>query len=119
MTDELTKVEGKQLEITESNGKTTIVFKKAILKGKVSSADVLNTILIAAKLQAEHYIKKLSHGAPLDLPEVKALKDLAEITKLEVATIDRPPTLSDTVTIDSVKSTLYTALTEKLSKPKE
>ena len=45
------------VEITKrEDGKTQIVFRKAILKGKVTSADVLNTILIAARLQTERYI---------------------------------------------------------------
>jgi len=113
MTEELTSQKGQQLEITEVNGKTTIVFRKAVLKGKVNQNEVLNTILIAAKLQAEYYIKKLSQGAGLDTTEIKALRDLAEITKLESKQEDIPKRL-ETVTIDEIKSNLYTRLAEKM-----
>lgn len=112
--DDVTSHQGKQLEITEKDGKTTIVFRKAILKGKVSSADVLNTILIAAKLQAEYYIKKLSSGSPLDNSEVKALRDLGEITKLE--SNDSEEVKSQTPILTEVlKSSLYDQLAEKLT----
>lgn len=110
----LTKQEAKQLEITEKDGKTTIVFRKAVLKGKVSSAEVLNTILIAAKLQAEYYIKKLSNGSPLEIAEVKALKDLGDITKLEIQQVE-PPRQQDSILTETVKASIYDVLTEKLS----
>jgi len=111
--NELTKAEGQQLEITEINGRTQIVFRKAILKGKVTQSEVLNTLLIAAKMQGEYYIKKLSKGAPLDTSEVKALKELAEITKLQC---DAPEVkkVEETVQMNDIKSVLYAALTEKL-----
>jgi len=118
-TKELTSQEGKQLEITEVNGKTTIVFRKAILKGKVSSSEVLNTILIAAKMQAEYYIKKLATGSPLEISEVKALKELGDITKLETIYQDTPRK-TEVVNIDTIKSNLYSVLAEKLeAKQKE
>jgi hypothetical protein len=91
------------------------VFRKAVLKGKVSSAEVLNTILIAAKLQAEYYIKKLSAGSPLEIAEVKALKDLGDITKLELQTVEESTSKKDSVLTDVVKSNLYEALSEKLT----
>lgn len=106
------------VEISQVNGRTQIVFKKAILKGKVSSSDVLNTILIAARMQAEKYIEKLSRGAPLEVAEVKALKELAEITKLEIAQPTKPEGFIDSASLDTVKSTLYQALTDKLSDKK-
>lgn len=117
MTDEslVTKQEAKQLEITEQNGKTTIVFRKAILKGKVTSSEVLNTILIAAKLQAEYYIKKLSSGSPLEITEVKALKDLGDITKLEVQNLKEPDNSQSNALTDNVKASIYDVLAEKLS----
>lgn len=117
MTNELTTIEKTDnVEITKrEDGRTQIVFKKAILKGKVSSADVLNTILIAARMQAEKYIDKLSRGAPLDTSEVKALKELAEITKLEVPVIDKHQTIEASADIQSVKTTLYQALTARLA----
>lgn len=114
--EELAKKEDKQVEITiREDGRQQIVFKKSILKGKVSSADVLNTVLIAARLQAEKFVEKLSRGATLDNNEIKALKELAEISKLEVKlpvqTSDNTPVT--TIDVTSVKSALYKALTEK------
>ena len=106
------------VEISQVNGRTQIVFRKAILKGKVSSSDVLNTILIAARMQAEKYIEKLSRGAPLEVQEVKALKELAEITKLEVTQPTKQEGVIDSQTLDTVKSSLYQALTDKLTGPK-
>ena len=116
MSDELTKQEAKQLEITERDGKTTIVFRKAILKGKVSSAEVLNTILIAAKMQAELYIKQLSTGTPLNTYEIKALKDLSDITKLEVPATEETKKQPESIDAVVTSRTIYDALTEKLSK---
>lgn len=113
MSDEIIKKDAQQLEIIEHTGKTTIVFRKAILKGKVTSSEVLNTILIAARMQAEMYIKKLSHGQLLEVSEVKALKELGEITKLEVSEVPQEKH-SDNVSVDIVKSTLYAALADKL-----
>lgn len=108
------------LEITpagkDPSSRTRIVFKKSVLIGKVSSADVLNAILIAARMQAEKYIEKLSRGAPLEIAEVKALKELAEITKLETPQLSRPKEQQlSAVDVDTVKSTLYQALTDKLT----
>ncbi len=114
------KSELEPVEITKrEDGRTQIVFKKAIIKGKVSSADVLNTILVAARMQAEKYIEKLSRGAPLDTTEVKALKELAEITKLEAVVPQKVDIVSDTPDMQSVKQTLYQALTARLKEPKE
>ena len=56
-----------QIVIQEINDRTHIIFKKAALKGKATNADVHNAVLIAARMQAEKYIEKLSRGAPLDL----------------------------------------------------
>jgi len=100
------------------DGRNTIIFRKAALKGKVTSEDVMNTILIAARMQAEKYVEKLSRGAPLEVSEIKALKELAEIAKIDVP--DKK-VLQDTTpieNIDKVKQTLYQALTERLSAPK-
>lgn len=110
-----TQTNDESINISQVDGRTRIVFKKAVLIGKVSSSDVLNTILIAARMQAEKYIEKLSRGAPLDVAEVKALKELAEITKLELPqTAKSEGTLNGEV-LDTVKTSLYQALTNKLS----
>lgn len=109
MSEELVE-KSEQIEVSKrEDGRHQIIFKKSILKGKVSSSDVLNTILIAARMQAEKYIIKLSKGATLDPTEVKALKELSEITKLEVSQ-PKESQNTDAVQIDTIKSTLYTAL---------
>jgi len=104
------------VSITEVDGRRQIVFKKSILKGKVTSADVLNSVLMAARMQAEMYIEKISRGTMLDTYEVKALKELADITKLEVKPEEKLGANTPTTdSLTSIKSTLYQALTEKLS----
>lgn len=111
----ITETSTENVEITKrEDGRTQIVFKKAILKGKVSSADVLNTILIAARMQAEKYIDKLSRGAPLDVSEVKALKELADITKLELPTSTKSLESVTATDVEIVKKDLYQALTARL-----
>lgn len=99
------------IEFTKrEDGRTQIVFRKSILRGKVSSADVLNVIFIAARMQAEKYVEKLSRGSPLDTTEVRALKELADITKLElIGPIHKQDTV-DTAEVDEVKESLYKAL---------
>ncbi len=111
---ELISQEGQQLEITEINGRTQIVFKKAILKGKVTQSEVLNTLLIVAKLQGEYYIKKLSKGSPLNHHEVKALKELAEIAKYDIKKEEVAPIPVKSEVLEGVKSSLYAALASKL-----
>ena len=106
------KENGQQLEITEINGRTQIVFKQAILKGKVTQEKLLNTILIAAQMHVETLVKKLSRGAPLEASEVKQLKDLAEITKLQIETPETAIT-NNTINLSS-NSELYAQLAEKL-----
>lgn len=113
--DEL-QVPNNSLEITtDESGRNKIVFRKAVLKGKVSSSDVLNTILIAARMQAEKYIEKLSRGAPLEPAEIKALKELAEITKLEIQMPQKTEGTLNGEVLQTVKTSLYQALTDKLS----
>lgn len=111
-----------QLEVTtDESGKTRIVFRKALLKGKVEKSDVMNALLIAARMQVEKYIEKLSRGSPLDPAEIKAMKELAEIIKID---IPQPAVTNNTLIlqgqdvkqIDEVKASLYEALSSKLSK---
>ena len=108
------------VNIETREGKTTIVFRKAALKGKVSSGQVLSTILIAAQMQAEKYIEKLSRGAPLDVSEIKALKELAEITKMQVVTTDIQalPAAGNQPVLDEVKAGMYKLLSERLGQNK-
>lgn len=116
---QVTEEKNEQIEIIKKGNRTEIVYKKALLKGKVSSEDVLNTLLMAARMQGEYYISKLSRGSPLDVAEVKALKELAEITKLELKTPEKKETQTTAIDIDTVKNSLYTALTEKLGGDKK
>ena len=111
--EELEK-KNEQIDVSVVNGRTQIVFKKALLKGKVSQSQVLDTLLMAAQLQAEYLVKKLSRGAPLDAAEVKMMKELSEITKL---TVETPKTekVEETTQIGEIKSALYLALTDKLN----
>lgn len=108
----------KNIDIKEVNGKTTIIFRKAALKGRVTSGQVLNTILIAAQMQAEKYIEKLSRGAPLDTNEIKALKELADITKLQLIDrqVDQLQLLPMSEETEKTKQTLYSLLAERLDK---
>jgi hypothetical protein len=111
---EIDEKKNEQIDIQEINGRTQITFKKAILKGKVSQNDLLNTIFIAAKMQGEYLVKKLSRGAPLDNAEVKQLKDLAEIAKLDIQIDTKQQNPSESIAIEGIKSALYLSLTEKL-----
>lgn len=115
-------IKTKQLEVTtDESGKTKIVFRKALLKGKVEKSDVMNALLIAARMQVEKYIEKLSRGSPLDPAEIKAMKELAEIIKIDIpqsAVTNNTLILQgqDVKQIDEVKASLYEALSNKLSK---
>ena len=112
---EIIKEMRKEIEVENINGRTVIVYNKTKLKGKATPTDVLNVALVAAKMQIEKYIEKLSRGAPLDPSEVKALTELANIAKIplpEVETLTVAPEES-TATVE-LKDTLYKALTDKL-----
>lgn len=98
---------------TRPNGRNGIILRKAKLSGKITSKNLLDTIMIAAQAQVELYIEKLSRGAPLDVTEIKALKELAEISKIDLPN-NQPLTLhTQTEGMDRLKQTLYQALTEK------
>ena len=51
----------------------------------------------------------------LDTAEVKALKELAEITKLEITQPTKPELHPNSLEAEAVKTTLYQALTDRLS----
>ena len=116
---EIIKEMRKEIEVENINGRTVIVYNKTKLKGKATPTDVLNVALVAAKMQIEKYIEKLSRGAPLEPSEVKALTELANIAKIplpEVETLTVAPEES-TATVE-LKDTLYKALTDKLKENK-
>ena len=104
----------KQVDIQEVNGRTQITFKKAILKGKVSKGQLIDTILMAAQMHAETLVKKLSRGAPLDPSDVKALKELAEIAKIEVQELQQQPVLQPVqeLSLKMLSTQIYEKLTE-------
>ncbi len=107
--------DNKILEITKlEDGRNQIIFRKSALKGKVTSSDVMNVILIAARMQAEKFVEKLSRGAPLDPGEIKSLKELAEITKIELSQPVQSTQMIQTTNMDEIKQKLYQALTEKV-----
>lgn len=112
----MTETPTKNIEISDRDGKTTIVFRKAALKGRVTSGQVLNTILVAAQMQAEKYIEKLSRGAPLDTNEIRALKELADITKLQLVDNkqDQMQLLPAPEESELAKQKLYSLLAERL-----
>lgn len=108
------EIPNKQINISEINGRTVIVSKKAVLKGKITSKEVLERILVAAGMQAEKYIEKLSRGAPLEPHEVKCLKELAEIAKIDVAEPPKPTVFVETASFKSLTSELYQGLIKKI-----
>lgn len=112
MTEDIIKP-NEQLQITQINDRTQIVFKKALFKGKVNQAQVLQTLLIAAQMQGEYYITKLSRGSPLDPAEVKCLKELAEITKLQVETPQSDIKATETPQLGDIKASILMLLSEK------
>lgn len=94
---------------------TRLRYQKRQLSQIVSSEDVLDAVLVAARLQAEKYIEKLSRGSELGPKEISALKCLAEIAKSESA-----PTRNlvigdklDTDNIKEIKKSLYATLAER------
>ena len=120
-------VKTKQLEVTtDEDGKTRIVFRKAALKGKVIKEDVMNALMIAARMQVEKYIEKLSRGAPLSVEEIRAMKDIGEIMKIDIPQSNQQVTNNTLVLsnqepkqLESVKASLYAALTNTLGNTNE
>ncbi len=96
------------------DGRDQIIYRQTALKGRATPADLMRVILIAARMQAEKFVEKLSRGAPLDPSEIKALKELADIAKVDIGSVNtntlhlEPPEV-----VDKLKQTLYQALTER------
>jgi hypothetical protein len=116
----LTKKEPQQLDIEQIEGKTKIIFKKADLKGKVSQSDIMDMALVAAHMQIQKYIEKLSRGAPLEKEEVKALTELAALSKQQVVVVEKESdfTTVGTADVQQLKSNLYKALIDKTKENK-
>lgn len=116
----ITKKEPQQLDIEQVEGKTKIVFKKASLSGKVVQSDIMDMALVAAHMQIQKYIEKLSRGAPLEKDEVKALTELAALAKQQVVVIDKSDefTTVQSTDVQQLKSNLYKALLDKTKETK-
>lgn len=114
MTD-LTTID-KQLEITKLDGKTKIVYNKAKITGSATQKDLMDMLVLAASMQAQKYVEKLSRGAPLDKDEIKSLTELAQLAKTNVVVVkdDNYETVDSTTDTQALKANLYKALTDKL-----
>lgn len=117
MTNQLEPKEN-QLSIEKVEGKTKIVFNKAKITGSASQKDLMDLVLVAANMQAQKLIEKLSRGAPLDREEIKSLTELANIAKTQIviATTERDDGFVnvDTAQVQQLKSDLYKALATKI-----
>ena len=110
-----------QLTIEKIEGKTKIVYNKAKITGNATQKDLMDLLVLAASMQAQKYVEKLSRGAPLDKDEIKSLTELAGLAKTNVVVVKEQE--SDYVTVDStkvqqLKGDLYKALTERLKEKK-
>jgi hypothetical protein len=105
-----------QVEVRQrSDGRKEIVYHRALIKGRVTPSQVMDSVLVAARMQAEQYILKMARGAPLDTKEVGALKALAEIAKTEIVTPESTTYIDVTESTDlaDAKRTLWEALQSK------
>ena len=104
------------ISIEKLKDRTVITYKKSKIIGLASTNDVMNTVLIAARMQAERYIEKLSKGETLTDKEVASLAQLASITKIapppEAQPIGQPTNHTD---IEVLKSNIYARLLDKPS----
>jgi len=109
--------EHEAIEISvREDGRSQIVYKKNTLKGTATPKEVMNMVLVAARLQAEEYVKKLSRQQSLTPFEIKALKELSDIAKNGIGGDDKATTqVVEPMALESVKANLYKALTEKIS----
>jgi hypothetical protein len=116
MTNQLEPKEN-QLSIEKIEGKTKIVFNKAKITGSASQKDLMDLVLVAANMQAQKLIEKLSRGAPLDRDEIKSLTELANIAKTQIVITtsekDDGFVNVDTAQVQQLKSDLYKALAAK------
>jgi hypothetical protein len=108
----------KAVSIEKVNDRTVITYKKSKIVGLATPADVMNSILVAARMQAEKYIEKLAKGETLTEKEVTALSQLASITKTTVI-IDthqqQTPTVQNATDIEVLKSNIFARLADKSS----
>jgi hypothetical protein len=104
----------KAISIDKLNDRTVITYKKSKIVGLATPSDVMNSVLIAARMQAEKYIEKLAKGDTLTDKEVSALAQLASITKIQTTpeAIDKL-TVTSATDVEILKSTFYAKLLEK------
>lgn len=105
-----------QLDISKINGKTRIIYNKAKIEGTATQKDLMDMLVLAATMQAQKYVEKLSRGAPLDKDEVKSLTDLANLAKTNVVVVKEElyEQVDSKTNTEAIKENLYKALTEKL-----
>jgi hypothetical protein len=102
-----------QLSIEKVEGKTKIVFNKAKITGTSSQKDLMDLVLIAANMQVQKFVEKLSRGAPLDKDE---LANLAK-TQIVVTANEKEEYVNvDAAQVQQLKSDLYKALANKINK---
>lgn len=77
-----------QIKLSKVGSQHQINCEYAQFKTKVSSQQLLDSLLIASRMQTEMYIHKMSKGQALNTEEVSALKDLANIAKIKLDDID-------------------------------
>lgn len=108
-----------QLSIEKVEGKTKIVFNKAKIQGSASQKDLMDLVLVAANMQVQKFVEKLSRGAPLDKDEIKSLTELANLAKTQIVvqkTDNDEFVTVDTVQVQQLKQDLYKKLVEKSEK---
>lgn len=120
MSKDLTTIDD-QLQIEKIGGKTKIVYNKAKITGSATQKDLMEMLVLAASMQAQKYVEKLSRGAPLDKDEIKSLTELAQLAKTNVVVVkdDTYTEIDSNTNTQALKANLYKALTEKLKEPKE
>lgn len=108
-----------QLSIEKIEGKTKIVFNKAKISGSSSQKDLMDLVLIAANMQVQKFVEKLSRGAPLDKDEIKSLTELANLAKTQIVVTanEKDEYVNvDAAQVQQLKSDLYKALANKINK---
>ena len=105
-----------QLDISKVNGKTKIIYNKAKIEGTATQKDLMDLLVLAATMQAQKYVEKLSRNAPLDRDEVKALTELANLAKTNVVVVKEElyEQVDSKTNTQAIKENLYKALKEKL-----
>ena len=105
-----------QLQIEKIEGKTKIIYNKAKIQGSATQKDLMDMLILAASMQAQKYVEKLSRGAPLDKDEIKSLTELAQLAKTNVVVVteEKYENVDSSTNTSQLKANLYKVLTDKL-----